>query len=113
MSRNPNLPEAPPLKDAAAASSPESASTPLSAFATADDYADWINQRIGEEVTRRRVALGMTPYALGKVCGVCDQTILNIEHGKCDRGHLTGTLARISFHFGITLNELMDAAVRD
>jgi len=84
--------------------------TPLSAFANADAYADWINRRIGEEVARLREAHGMTPYALGLKCGVSDQTILNIEHGKCERGYLTGTLARICFHFGITLNELLDAA---
>ena len=84
--------------------------TPLSAFANADAYSDWINRRLGEEVTRLREAHGMTPYALGLKCGVSDQTILNIEHGKCERGYLTGTLARICFHFGITLNELLDAA---
>ncbi len=84
--------------------------TPLSAFANAEAYADWINRRLGEEVTRLRKDHGMSPYALGLKCGVSDQTILNIEQGKCERGYLTGTLARICFHFGITLNELLDAA---
>lgn len=52
------------------------------AFKTPDEYAKWINQRIGEEVRRRREALGLSAYALGKVAGVSDQTILNIERGS-------------------------------
>ena len=110
MSRNPNHPEASPWKDAEAASSQVATPTPRPVFTDANAYADWINRRIGAEVTRLRVAHGMTPYALGLACGVTDQTILNIERGKCDRGHLTGTLARICFHFGITLEALIDAA---
>lgn len=52
------------------------------AFKTPDEYAHWINQRIGEEVRRRREALGLSAYALGKLAGVSDQTILNIERGS-------------------------------
>ena len=87
--------------------------TPRPAFTSGEAYADWINRRIGEEVTRLRESQGMTPYALGLKCGVSDQTILNIEHGICKRGYLTGTLAQIAFFFGITLNELIDAAVAE
>ncbi len=77
---------------------------------TPDEYADWINARIGAEVARRRAALGLSAYALGKDAGVTDQTILNLEQGNCDRGCLTGTLARIALRFGITLSTLIQAA---
>lgn len=79
---------------------------------TPDEYADWINARIGAEVRRRREALRLSAYALGKDAGVTDQTILNLEQGNCDRGCLTGTLARIAFRFGTTLSELTAAAER-
>lgn len=79
---------------------------------TPDDYADWINARIGAEVRRRREALGLSAYTLGRACGVSDQTILNIEQGNCDRGWLTGTLARVAFHFGTTLSALITEAER-
>lgn len=58
----------------------------------------------------RREAAGLSAYRLGRLCGVTDQTILNIERAACDRGCLTGTLARIAFHFGLTLRELVGAA---
>ncbi len=79
---------------------------------TPDEYADWINERLGAEVRERREALGLSAYALGRACGVSDQTILNIEQGNCDRGCLTGTLARVAFHFGISLTALIEAAER-
>lgn len=84
--------------------------TPRPVFADANAYADWINRRIGEEVRRRRVAHGMTPYALGLLCGASDQTILNIERNQCKNGHVTGTLARIAFFFGTTLEALIESA---
>ena len=77
--------------------------------ATPDEYADWINARIGAEV-RRREATGLSAYALAKAAAVTDQTILNIEQGNCDRGSLTGTLARIAFRFEVTLTVLIGAA---
>ena len=78
------------------------------AFATPDEYADWINKRIGKEVARLRGS--MSAYKLGPACGVSDQTILNLEQGNFDRGVLTGTLARIAFYFGLKLKELIGAA---
>jgi transcriptional regulator with XRE-family HTH domain len=78
--------------------------------ATPDAYADWINRRIGAEVRRLREAAGLSAYRLGRLCGVTDQTILNIEQARCDRGCLTGTLARIAFHFGLKLRELVERA---
>jgi len=84
--------------------------TPRPVFTSGEAYADWINQRIGKKVTQLREGLGMTPYALGLKCGVSDQTILNVERNKCDRGALTGTLARIAFFFGITLEALIESA---
>ena len=80
------------------------------AYTTPDEYAEWINARIGKEVYRLRTAKNLTAYALGAACGVSDQTILNIERGECERGSLTGTLARIAFHFGITLTDLIAKA---
>lgn len=81
-------------------------------YTTPDEYADWINKRIGAEVLRRREALGLSAYALGRVCGVSDQTILNIEQGLCPNGCWTGTLARMCLRFGTTLSELVAAAER-
>lgn len=83
------------------------------AYATPDEYADWINERIGKEVQRLREEAGLSAYRLGRLCGVTDQTIVNIEQARCDRGCLTGTLARIAFHFGLTMQELVSAAERD
>ncbi len=79
---------------------------------TPDEYADWINARIGAEVRRRREALKLSAYAMGRVCGVSDQTILNIEQGLCPNGCWTGTLARMCVRFGTTLSELTAAAER-
>ena len=81
-------------------------------YATPDDYADWIHARIGAEVRRRREALGLSAYALGRICGVSDQTILNIEQGLCPNGCWTGTLARMCVRFGTTLSELIATAER-
>lgn len=77
---------------------------------TPDEYADWINARLGAEVRRRREALGLSAYALGRVCGVSDQTILNIEQGLCPNGCWTGTLARMCARFDTTLSALVAAA---
>ncbi len=77
---------------------------------TPDEYADWINQRIGAEVRERRETLKLSAYAMGRVCGVSDQTILNIEQGFCPNGCWTGTLARMCVRFGISLTTLIEAA---
>jgi transcriptional regulator with XRE-family HTH domain len=79
---------------------------------TPDEYADWINARIGAEVRERRESLRLSAYAMGRVCGVSDQTILNIEQGLCPNGCWTGTLARMCLRFGTTLSELIEAAER-
>lgn len=79
-------------------------------FQTADKYAEWLNERLGAEVRRRREALGLSAGALARDAGVCDQTLLNLEQGACKNGCLTGTLARIAFRFGTTAGELTDAA---
>jgi DNA-binding XRE family transcriptional regulator len=100
------------------ASSPQASSAPLPhgihfptrpalRFATADEYADWINARIGAEARRIREAAGVTPYAMGRAGKVSDQTILNLERGHQDRGCLSGTLARICYRFEVTLSELV------
>lgn len=82
----------------------------LHADKTPDEYADWINQRIGGEVRRLREARGWSAYALGRAAGVTDQTILNIERANAPRGSLTGTLARIALRLGLTLSQLVCAA---
>jgi transcriptional regulator with XRE-family HTH domain len=89
---------------------PNTDTTPRPAFATPDEYAHWFNLRIGAEVRERREALGLSAYALAKVAGVSDQTILNMEQGICPNGCLTSTLARIALRFGLTLSELVTAA---
>ncbi len=74
----------------------------------ADAYSDWILRRIGAEVRRRREALGLSAYALGKAGAVSDQTILNIEQGRC--GALIATMARIAKRLGLSLTALVGAA---
>jgi len=74
----------------------------------ADAYSDWIVRRIGAEVRRRREALGRSAYALGKAGAVSDQTILNIEQGRC--GALIATMARIAKRLGTTFSALAVAA---
>ena len=75
-----------------------------------DDYAAWINQRIGAEVKRRREALGLSAYALAKLAGLSDQTVLNIEQGRCANGANAGTLARLCLAFHVTVSEFMASA---
>lgn len=75
-----------------------------------DEYARWINARIGAEVRARREQLGVSAYLLGKEGGVSDQTILNIEQSAYKNGSMTGTLARICVYFGTTLPDLIAAA---
>ena len=77
-----------------------------------DEYANWINLRICAEVRERRESLGLSAFTMSKAGGVSDQSYLNIEQGKDDRGSLTGTLARICVRFDTTLSELIAAAER-
>jgi hypothetical protein len=42
-----------------------------------DDYARWINERIGAEVRARREKLGVSAYLLGKERGVSDPPTLS------------------------------------
>jgi DNA-binding XRE family transcriptional regulator len=44
-------------------------------------YAIWINDRIRAELKRRRLALGVSPYALAIPRKLTAQTIRNIERG--------------------------------
>lgn len=67
---------------------------------TPDEYADWLQRRIGAEVRRRRAALGLSAYALARAAGVSDQAILNLEQGRLKQGCTTGTLARIARRLG-------------
>ncbi len=83
---------------------------PTHAFPTPDEYATWINRRLGAEVRRRRIALGLSAYALARAAGVSGQAILNLEQGRLKQGCMSGTLARIARCLGITLSELVTAA---
>lgn len=78
-----------------------------------DAYADRFNARLGAVVRRRREALGWSTYKLGKETGVTDQTILNLEQGRCDQGCLTGTLARIAWRLGVPVWVLAAEAESD
>ncbi len=75
-----------------------------------DAYAAWVNQRIGQEVIRRRTAIGLSAYALAKQIGLTDQSIRNIELGKCPAGSLSTSLARVAHRFGTTLGRFIDTA---
>lgn len=89
-------------------SRPDSAAPPD----TPDAYVEWLNLRIGQEVRRLRVEAGYSAYALAALCGISDQTLLNIERGTCPCGCLTSNLARVSRHFGLPLSELIQRAER-
>ena len=85
---------------------------PSLTFPSPDDYERWINRRIGEEVRRLRREAGWSAYRLERIAGVKDQTIRNIERAVCDRGCMTGTLARIAYPFGRTALDVFEAAER-
>jgi transcriptional regulator with XRE-family HTH domain len=85
---------------------------PRFSFPTPDEYERWINRRIGEEVSRLRQEAGWSAYRLERIAGVKDQTIRNIERAVCDRGCMTGTLARIAYPFGQGLDDLVLAAAQ-
>lgn len=78
---------------------------------TAAQYEAWVNQRISRMLLRLCMERGLSAYALGRLCGLSDQTIRNLELGRHDRGCLTGTLARICYHLGMELQEFMNEAL--
>ena len=78
--------------------------------AAPDAYAAWVNRRIGQEVLRRRTAIGLSAYALAKQIGLTDQSIRNIERGKCPTGSLSTSLALVAHRFGTTLGRFIDTA---
>ena len=84
--------------------------SPKPAFASADEYERWINRRIGQEVQRLRTQAGLSAYKLGQICGVTDQTVLNIEQARRPCGCMTGSLARIAHFFGLRLRDLIARA---
>ena len=75
-----------------------------------DAYTDWLKERVGAELRRQREARGLSAYALGKVAKVSDQTILNIEQGKCERGSVLATMARVARQFEMRLWEFLRSA---
>ena len=79
-------------------------------FATPDAYADWINARLARRLRQLREAARLSPYRLGRLCGVSDQAILNLERGQGKLGSMTGTLARLAFHFRLSLTDLVRSA---
>ena len=87
-------------------SSPSDADIPDSP----DAYADRVNQRIGQEVIRRRTAIGLSAYALAKQIKTNAQSIRNIELAKCPLGTLSSNLARIAHYFGTTLGNFISSA---
>lgn len=87
-------------------SSPSNADIPDSP----DAYAAWVNHRIGQKVIRCREAIGLSAYALAKQIGLTDQSIRNIERGKCPAGTLSSNLARIAHRFGTSLGHFISSA---
>ena len=77
-----------------------------------EDYIHSLNQRIGAEISERRVTLEVSAYNLAKAAAVSDQTILNLERGAYRNGCWTATLARIALRLGTTVSELVTAAER-
>ena len=65
-----------------------------------------------DQVGRLRREAGWSAYRLQRIAGVKDQTIRNIERAVCDRGCMTGTLARIAYPFGRTVREVFEGAER-
>ena len=82
---------------------------PAHAPATPFDYPTWINDRIRAELTARRLALGLSAYALAIPRQLTDQTILNIEHGT--HSPSITTLALLCQRLGTTLEVVVNAAV--
>jgi DNA-binding XRE family transcriptional regulator len=74
--------------------------------ASSDDYVVSLHRRLGLELADRRAALGLSAYALGKIAGVTDQTILNLERGLAKNGCWTATLARICLCFRVSVAAL-------
>lgn len=79
-----------------------------------DAYVAAFHRSLGLEVASRREALGLSAYALAKAARVSDQTIPNLEQGRCDNGCWTGTLARvahrIAHRIGVCVADLVAAA---
>lgn len=80
--------------------------------ASSDDYVADLHRRLGLELAARRAALGLSAYALGKIAGVTDQTILNLERGLAKNGCCTATLARLCHYFHVSVAEFVLAAER-
>ena len=78
--------------------------------ASPDAYAAWVNRRIGQEVLRRRTAIGLSAYALAKQTKLTAQSIRNIELGKCPTGALSTSLALVAHRFGTTLGRFISSA---
>jgi len=75
-----------------------------------DDEVDSFLRNLGAEIRARREMLGISSYALGRAGDVTDQTILNIEQGRCLNGCQVGTLYRIAERLGTELESLIAAA---
>ncbi|MBL9151967.1 MAG: helix-turn-helix transcriptional regulator [Verrucomicrobiales bacterium] len=76
-----------------------------------EDAVSFFIRDLGAEIRSRRERLGISAYSLGRAGNVTDQTILNIEQGRCGNGCQVGTLFRIAERLGTTLPELITAAL--
>jgi len=81
-----------------------------SCAAEGEAYARRINEGLGRELRRLREVLGLSAYQLGRGAGVSDQTVRNIEEGRCAQGAVVGTLARMAWRLGLRLEQLLAAA---
>ena len=73
-----------------------------------DEYADWINRRVGEECRELRERKGVGASALAIPGKLSDQTILNLE--KAIHSINLKTLARLARQLGTTLPAIVTAA---
>jgi len=73
-------------------------------------YPIWINDRVRAELTRLRLALGKSPYALAVTGCLNKQTILNIERGT--HSPSVRTLAVLCLRLGTTVEAVVVAASR-
>jgi transcriptional regulator with XRE-family HTH domain len=77
---------------------------------TPEDYPTWLNERVAAELKARRLALGLSAYALAVPRKLTDETILNIEN--CKHSPSLRTLGLLCQRLGTTVDVVIVAAVR-
>lgn len=76
-------------------------------------YLAWFCRALGMELRRRREAAGISAYRMGRIIGVSDQAILNLEQGCVGKnGPCLGTVVRAALYLGMLVPELMVAVAQ-